>query len=87
MEKRTAKIGKNGRITLPAAVWRHLGVGPSDSVDFVFLDDGKVELRPVQFTLESVLGSIEALPNETYDLDAEIELAVEAATAERYRRL
>jgi antitoxin PrlF len=72
-----AKVSSKNQITLPAEVRRRLGVGALDTVAFVFGEEGRVELRAPLFDLESVLGSIPALPGESLDLDAEIEAATE----------
>ena len=72
-----AKVSSKHQITLPAEVRRRLGIGALDTVAFVFHDDRTVELRSPQFDLESILGSIRALPNESLDLDQEIAAAVE----------
>ena len=72
-----AKVSSKNQITLPAEVRRRLGVGALDTVAFVFGQAGTVELRAPQFDLESVLGSIPALPGESLDLDAEIAAATE----------
>ena len=85
MKQIVSTISSKGQVTIPADVRRHLGVGAADKVAFVFVDEGKVELRPAEYTLESVLGSIEALPNESVDLDREIEEAT-AAEADRIVR-
>ena len=87
MKEFVSTISSKGQVTIPADVRRQLGVGSSDKVAFVMTDEGRVELRPARFTLESVLGSLAALPNETPDLDAEIEAAVEEGAAARMRRL
>ncbi len=87
MKELVAAISSKGQVTIPVDVRRHLGVSAPDKIAFVIGDEGKVELRPVRFTLESVLGSIEALPNESIDLDREIEEAKEEAAAKRMARL
>ena len=79
-------ISSKNQITLPADVRRRLGVGAADKVAFVVEDDGRIELRPVQYSLESILGSIEALPNESADLDREIAAAVEEEVSRTLRR-
>ena len=81
----TAKISSKNQITLPADIRRRLGIGASDTIAFVLAEDGKVELRPAQYDLESILGSIKPLPNETVDLDREITEAT-AAGIERLGR-
>ena len=85
MNTRIATISSKGQITIPSDIRRQLGVGPSDKVSFEVTDDGHVELRPVRFTLDSVLGSLPALPNESIDLDREIAEAQEAALRHRHR--
>ncbi len=70
-------ISSKGQVTIPVDVRRRLGVDTADKVAFVLTDEGKVELRPARCTLESVLGSIPALPNESIDLDREIDEAPE----------
>lgn len=83
MKEFVATISSKGQATIPVEVRRRLGVGASDKVVFILTDEGTVELRPARFTLESVLGSIPALPTESDDLDREIAEAGEAAIAER----
>lgn len=87
MKEIISTISSKGQVTIPADVRRHLGVGTADKVAFVFADEGKVELRPARFTLESVLGSIEAWPNESVDLEREIEEAMEEEANRVMRRL
>lgn len=86
MHGRHATISKKGQVTIPIDVRRRLGVGASDRVSFVVTNEGNVELRRERFTLESVLGSLPALPNESIDLDREIAEATAEAAAERMRR-
>ncbi|MGI8963157.1 MAG: AbrB/MazE/SpoVT family DNA-binding domain-containing protein [Thermomicrobiales bacterium] len=85
MHARLATISSKGQVTIPIDV-RRLGVGASDRVAFVITREGNVELRPERFTLESILGSLPALPNESIDLDREIAEATAAAAADRMRR-
>ncbi len=87
MREFVSTVSSKGQVTIPADVRRQLGVGSADKVAFVLTDEGKVELRPARFSLESVLNSLDALPNESLDLDAEIEAATEEAAAKRMRRL
>lgn len=74
-----SSISAKGQVTIPAGVRRRLGVRPGDRVAFIVTESGTVELRPARFTLESVLGSGPALPDETADLDREIEEATRPA--------
>jgi len=86
MHARLATISSKGQVTIPVEVRRRLGVGASDRVAFVVTKEGNVELRPERFTLESILGWLPALPNESIDLDREIAEATAEAAAERMRR-
>lgn len=78
-----AKVSSKNQITLPAEVRRRLGIGPADKVAFVFGEGGSVEFRLAKYDLESILGSLPALPNESLDLEREIE----EATAEEMDRV
>lgn len=87
MKEVISTVSSKGQVTIPIDVRRLLGVGAADKVAFVVTDEGKVELRPARFTLESVLGSVTALPEESVDLDREIADATQEHAAERMRRL
>lgn len=87
MKSSISTISSKGQITIPAEVRRHLGVGASDKISVVITDEGRVELRPVRYTLEDVIGSVSPLPNESLDLDQEIEGAMEEQAIRRARRL
>jgi AbrB family looped-hinge helix DNA binding protein len=82
MHTRIAPVSSKGQVTIPAEIRRRLGVGGTDKVVFVVRDDGVVELRAPSFTLEDVFGSIDPLPQESADLDQEIEAAIAAGLAE-----
>lgn len=86
MREIVAAVSSKGQVTIPADVRRHLGVGEPDKVAFVIQEDGTVQLRPAQFTLESVLGGIKALPGESIDLDREIEEATAEEVDRKMRR-
>lgn len=80
---------RNGRLTVPAVVRHHLGIGPMEEVSFVLNSDGTVTLRRSSHTrmaLEEVLGAIPALPGESIDLDDEIEEAVSEAIENKLNR-
>ena len=78
----SVKIGSKNQITLPAEVRHRLGVSPTDTIAFVFAEDGTIQLRRARFDLESIIGSIPSLPDESLDLEREIA----EATAEAMRR-
>jgi AbrB family looped-hinge helix DNA binding protein len=73
MKEVVSTIGSKGQVTIPAEIRRNLQLGPKDKVAFVITDEGTIELRRPRFTLESVFGSIPALPNESPDLEREID--------------
>jgi AbrB family looped-hinge helix DNA binding protein len=75
MKEVVSTIGSKGQVTIPAEIRRNLQLGPKDKVAFVITDEGTIELRRPRFTLESVFGSIPALPNESPDLEREIDEA------------
>ena len=79
----TARISRNNRITLPAEVRRHLDVGLSDMIAFVFTERGTVEVQKPRFDLESIFGSVPARPGASPDFEREIE----EATAEQAKRV
>jgi antitoxin PrlF len=58
MQQIITTITQRGQVTIPAEVRRRLGLGPRDKVAFEIEDD-KVRLVPVTFTLESAYGSVE----------------------------
>jgi AbrB family looped-hinge helix DNA binding protein len=80
-------ISSNGQVTLPADIRRHLGVCAGDRIRFIVTDEGTIEVRAGRLSLEDVIGSIEALPGESDDLDREIREATEEAMARKMRRL
>jgi AbrB family looped-hinge helix DNA binding protein len=79
-----ATISSKHQITLPATVRRALGLGASDQVSFIVRDDGSVELRPVRYTLDTVIGSIPALPRESLGLRDEIDEATAVEVERRF---
>jgi antitoxin PrlF len=73
----TAKISSKNQITVPAEVRRRLGIGASDTIAFYFTHSGAIEVQKPRFDLESIIGSVPALPGESLDLEREIEEATE----------
>lgn len=86
MSEIIATINRDGRITIPASIRKRLGLQAGDKVFFVTHDDGRIEMRSSRLSLEDVIGSIEALPGESADLDREIKEATEEAMALKMRR-
>jgi antitoxin PrlF len=81
-----ATITSQGQVTIPVEVRRRLGLAKHDKVTFLMEEDG-VRLVPARFTLESAFGSVEPLPNQSIDLDDEIEEAMADHADEVVRRL
>ena len=81
-----ATVTSQGQVTIPAEVRRTLGLAKRNKVTFLIADD-RVELVPTRFTLESVFGSVEPLPNQSLDFDLEIEEAMEHHADEVVRKL
>jgi AbrB family looped-hinge helix DNA binding protein len=54
-------LTKRGQVTLPAAIRRMLGVKPREKVTFE-IDGNDIRIVPSKFTIESVRGSVPALP-------------------------
>jgi AbrB family looped-hinge helix DNA binding protein len=80
-----ARVSSKNQVTLPVDVRRRLGIAASDRIAFVLGENDKVELRRVKFDLESILGSLDPLPNASIDLDREIEEAIEEELERRLR--
>lgn len=71
-----ATISSKNQITLPADVRKRLGVGAADKVAFV-LDDEGVRIKPSKVTMADLFGSVPALPDESLDLEREIDAAMQ----------
>ncbi|MBA2595684.1 MAG: AbrB/MazE/SpoVT family DNA-binding domain-containing protein [Chloroflexota bacterium] len=80
-----AKINSRNQVTLPDEILRLLGVMASDTVVFVLHNDGLIELQSAGSSLESIIGSVPALPATSLDFEREIEEAT-AAEIERLGR-
>ena len=52
----TTTITSKGQITLPKEVREHLHVHEGDRVEFVIDDQGKVEMRPLSGSIQSLFG-------------------------------
>jgi antitoxin PrlF len=68
-----AKITRQGQVTIPVEIRRHLGLERGEHVTFVIADDGSVRIEPVGSTLESVAGSFVPLHAMSDDFDPEID--------------
>ncbi len=88
MREFQATVTSKGQVTIPVEIRRQLGLDPTGKVAFVINSSGKVELRPVEYTLETVMGSVPALKGrETVDFDDLIEEALEDMADEEVRKL
>lgn len=81
-----AKISSKNQITLPADVRGRLGIGAGDSIAFVVQPTGDIVVRPVRYDLQSIFGSVNALPGETVDSDREIAEATEEEISRTFAR-
>ncbi len=81
MREIVSTVTSKGQVTIPVEVRRHLGVNVPDKVTFI-IDGPDVRLRPVKYTLKSVMGAVKPLPGTSADFEREIEEAKEEA-AER----
>ena len=74
----TSTITSKGQVTIPKSIRKQLGVDVSDKVSFVILDSGRVEVRPVRYTLKDLDGIVPAIPGrETEDFEGFIDEAME----------
>lgn len=85
MKSYTVTITSSGQITLPAEIRRQLGVKPGEQVNVV-VDDSHVYVKPVEFTLETVFGSIPPR-HHPEDIDTLIQEAKDDLAEEAVRRL
>lgn len=77
MKEIISTITSKGQVTVPAEVRKRLGITRGEKIAFLIEGDD-VRLKPVRYTLESVFGSVPALPGqETDDFEDQIEEAME----------
>lgn len=68
MREFVASVTERGQVTIPAEVRRVLGTKPRTKVVFR-IEGGRVELAPVEFTLETAMGSVKPV-SRPEDFDA-----------------
>jgi AbrB family looped-hinge helix DNA binding protein len=74
----TSTITSRGQATIPKQVRETLGVGAADKITFVVHDSGRVEVRPVRYTLKDLDGIVPAIPGrESQDFNDFFEEAME----------
>jgi len=53
-----SKLTSKGQTTIPMMVRERMGLRYGDAIDFVFLEDGTVNMRPVKRTVLSLEGRL-----------------------------
>lgn len=53
-----ATVTSKGQVTLPAEARRRLGLGPGSKLEFIVLDDERLEAIPIVETLVSLKGMV-----------------------------
>jgi AbrB family looped-hinge helix DNA binding protein len=84
MHTRLSPVSSKGQVTIPVEIRKMLGISKDGSVAFVVHDDGHIELRSPVCILDNVFGSVPSLPDETPDLEQEIEEAISQHVKARY---
>jgi len=70
----TATVTSKGQVTLPAEVRRRLGLRPGSKLEFIVMDDERLEVIPVSETVSSLKGMVPR-PKKTLSL-ADIDKAI-----------
>jgi AbrB family looped-hinge helix DNA binding protein len=87
MREYVVTVTTNGRLTLPAAVRRQLGIEAGDRVSVVIEDNNGAKLRRIEHDITSVRGLIPAPPGlESQDFDELIDEAIADHSDERLGR-
>ena len=77
-------LTSKGQTTIPMVVRERLGLRQGDAIDFVFLEDGSVHMRPVKRTILSLEGYLARRGGRAVSL-AEMDAAVVEKAALRHR--
>jgi AbrB family looped-hinge helix DNA binding protein len=86
MREFVSTITARGQVTIPREIRDQLGVSDSGKVAFILDESGKVELRPVRYTLSALRGIIPALPQADADgIDTQISDALAEGASKRQR--
>jgi AbrB family looped-hinge helix DNA binding protein len=87
MREYVVTVTTKGRLTLPAAVRRQLGIDAGDRVSVVIEDDNGVRLRRIEHDVTSIRGLIPAPSGlESQDFDELIDEAMADHSDERLGR-
>ena len=54
----TATVTAKGQVTLPVEVRRRLGLKPGSKLEFIVIDDGRLEAIPISETVSSLKGMV-----------------------------
>lgn len=86
MHEIISSVTSKGQVTIPLEVRRRLGVGTPDKIAFI-VDEDVVRLAPATTSLASLYGSVPALPDESADLERELDEAMAEAADRLARRM
>ena len=64
-----SKLTSKGQTTIPMMVRERMGLRQGDAIDFVFLPDGTVNMRPVKRTVLSLEGRLARSERPTVSTD------------------
>jgi antitoxin PrlF len=81
-----ATLTSKGQVTVPVEVRRRLGLKPNEKIAFT-VEDGRAHIEPLEFDLESVIGSVPAWPDASSDFEREIEIATQEAVEKTWREM
>ena len=63
----TATVTAKGQVTLPVEVRRRLGLKPGSKLEFIVIDDNRLEVIPISETVSSLKGMVPK-PKKTLSL-------------------
>lgn len=88
MQKHVVPVSRDGVVTIPDEVRERLDGGSRESVEFVIRDDGIIEIRPPQATLDGVFGPIPSIEKEE-EADREVAMGqfMRLSNAEGFKRI
>jgi len=64
-----SKLTSKGQTTIPMMVRERMGLRQGDAIDFVFLEDGTVNMRPVKRTILSLEGRLSRVRQRAVSID------------------
>lgn len=74
----TRTVTSKGQVTIPKRIREQLGIEAADKVTFFIDDSGRVEIRPVKYTIRDLRGIVPPIPGrETVDFEDFFEEAFE----------